>query len=104
MEHAGTGSPEHTAPVDMAARGKQGMEKAAIVLSLTVSRAGAFAADAQRLNVALTRARHHLFIVGAAPVAQARPSVRCRLGRPLSHLPLAACSTQQSCRHAPCQR
>lgn len=44
-----------------------------IVLSLTVSRAGAFAADAQRLNVALTRARHHLVVVGAAPVAQVYP-------------------------------
>ena len=72
-QRAGTILSKHTAPVDTAARGKQGMEKAAILLSLTVSRAGAFAADAQRLNVALTRARHHLFIVGAAPVAQARP-------------------------------
>lgn len=49
------------------------MEKAAVVLSLTVARAGAFAANPQRLNVALTRARNHLIIVGAAPVAQARP-------------------------------
>ncbi|KAK9844143.1 hypothetical protein WJX81_005799 [Elliptochloris bilobata] len=70
----------------------QGMEKAVIVLSLTVSRAGSFAADAQRLNVALTRARNHLFIVGAAPVAQATsPALRACLaaegGRPGSFIP-----------------
>lgn len=71
-QHAGTSSLTHACRHGYLR--KQGMEKAAIVLSLTVSRAGAFAADAQRLNVALTRARHHLFIVGAAPVAQARLS------------------------------
>ena len=40
------------------------MEKEVIILSVTVSRPGRFASDAQRLNVALTRARRHLIIVG----------------------------------------
>ena len=70
------------------------MEKAAIVLSLTVARAGAFAADAQRLNVALTRARHHLIIVGAAPVAQARPSTKPRPAPP--HVVLAWLAENQA--------
>lgn len=43
---------------------EQGMEKEIIVLSTTVSRPGPFASDPQRLNVALTRARRHLVIVG----------------------------------------
>jgi superfamily I DNA and/or RNA helicase len=42
----------------------QGMEKAVIILSTTVTRTGAFASDARRLNVALSRAKQHLFIVG----------------------------------------
>ncbi len=42
----------------------QGMEKAVIILSTAVTRAGAFASDARRLNVALTRAKRHLIIVG----------------------------------------
>jgi hypothetical protein len=40
------------------------MEKPVIILTTTVSRPGPFASDAQRLNVALTRAKHHLIIVG----------------------------------------
>ena len=80
------------------------MEKAAIVLSLTVARAGAFAADAQRLNVALTRARHHLFIVGAALVAQARVSFLSRQD-PCRGVLLGYCVYQQGAdlRHVPCQ-
>lgn len=40
------------------------MEKEVIILSITVTRPGPFASDAQRLNVALTRARRHLIIAG----------------------------------------
>lgn len=50
----------------------QGMEKAVIILSTAVTRPGAFASDAQRLNVALTRARQHLFIVGEGNDCTAR--------------------------------
>ena len=42
----------------------QGMEKAVIILSTAVTRAGSFVSDARRLNVALTRAKRHLVIVG----------------------------------------
>ena len=44
----------------------QGMEKEVIILSVTLSRGGAFASDQQRLNVALTRARRHLILTGSA--------------------------------------
>ena len=49
----------------------QGMEKDLMVMSTAVTCPGPFAADRQRLNVALTRARHHLLVVGHAPVLQA---------------------------------
>ena len=49
----------------------QGMEKDVIVLSTTITRPStAFASDACRLNVALTRARRNLLLVGCAPVLQ----------------------------------
>ena len=48
----------------------QGMEKEVIILSITVSRPGPFASDSQRLNVALTRARRHLIIVGDLSVTE----------------------------------
>lgn len=41
----------------------QGLEKPVIILSTAVTRPGSFVGDAQRLNVALTRARHHLILV-----------------------------------------
>ena len=41
----------------------QGMEKDVIILSVTVSQAGSFLSDEQRLNVALTRAKRHLIVV-----------------------------------------
>jgi len=44
----------------------QGAEKDVIILSTAITRAGggSFASDAQRLNVSLTRSRHHLVVVG----------------------------------------
>ena len=42
----------------------QGAEKDIIVLTTATTRAGAFIADAARLNVALTRAKHNLVVVG----------------------------------------
>jgi AAA domain len=42
----------------------QGMEKAVVILSTAVTRAGSFVSDARRLNVALTRAKRHMIIVG----------------------------------------
>lgn len=42
----------------------QGMEKEVIILSVTVQQPGSFLSDEQRLNVALTRAKHHLIVVG----------------------------------------
>ena len=46
----------------------QGQEKEIIILSTTVTRASSagFASDCQRLNVALTRARRHLIVVGCS--------------------------------------
>lgn len=43
----------------------QGLEKPVIILSTAVTRPGSFVGDAQRLNVALTRARHHLILVSS---------------------------------------
>ena len=43
----------------------QGLEKPVIILSTAVTRPGSFVGDAQRLNVALTRAKHHLILVTA---------------------------------------
>ena len=44
----------------------QGLEKPIIILSTAVTRVGAFVADPNRLNVALTRAKHHLILVRMA--------------------------------------
>lgn len=46
----------------------QGMEKDIILLATTISHAGAFATDVQRVNVALTRAKHHLVVLGCSHV------------------------------------
>ncbi|GLC60082.1 hypothetical protein PLESTB_001571200 [Pleodorina starrii] len=51
----------------------QGAEKEVVFLATTVSRAADFAADAKRLNVALTRGRRHLLVVGA-PAALSQTS------------------------------
>lgn len=43
------------------------MEKAVIILSTAVTRVGSsFTSDVHRLNVAFTRARHHMLVVGSA--------------------------------------
>ena len=49
----------------------QGMEKDIIVLTTAVTKPTAFAADPQRLNVAITRAKHHLILIGCDPALQA---------------------------------
>lgn len=51
----------------------QGLEKDVIILSTTVMQPGDFASDAQRLNVALTRAKHHLIVVGYGPAISTMP-------------------------------
>ena len=50
----------------------QGQEKDIIILTTVVTgNRASFAGDAQRLNVALTRARRHLVVVGCADALQA---------------------------------
>ena len=44
------------------------MEKDIIILATTITHGGAFASDVQRVNVALTRARHHLVLLGCSAV------------------------------------
>jgi len=54
----------------------QGEEKDIIILSTAITKAGAFATDACRLNVALTRARHNMIVVGhTAALTQASPAL-----------------------------
>ena len=48
----------------------QGQEKKVIVLSTAFTGSGAFTADPHRINVALTRAKHHLVIVGHGEALQ----------------------------------
>lgn len=67
------------------------MEKEVIILSITVSRPGPFASDSQRLNVALTRARRHLIIVGDLSVTeQLAPAFALLIDR-AGHLPGGIC-------------
>ncbi|BDA40874.1 Protein ZGRF1 [Coccomyxa sp. Obi] len=84
----------------------QGLEKPVIILSTAVTRVGAFVADPHRLNVALTRAKHHLILVGDAAVlhdtapafkafimaARASPGA-CRQFHPGQPIPLASLLT-----------
>lgn len=89
----------------------QGMEKDVIILSTVITRNNAsFASDAQRLNVALTRARHHLLLAGhAGAVQQCSPALAaiitvCRKtpggfhpsGRLLLHTQSCVCSKTAS--------
>jgi superfamily I DNA and/or RNA helicase len=60
----------------------QGQERDVVVLTTAVTRAAAFVAKPTRLNVALTRARHHLVIVGHAPaLAASAPALAAALAR-----------------------
>jgi superfamily I DNA and/or RNA helicase len=54
----------------------QGEEKDIIILSTAITKPGAFITDACRLNVALTRARHNIIVVGhTAALTQASPAL-----------------------------
>ena len=58
----------------------QGQEKDIIILTTVITGHNAlFASDAQRLNVALTRARRHLVVVGCADALQAAGPAFCRI-------------------------
>ena len=58
----------------------QGQEKDIIILTTVVTGSkAAFAGDAQRLNVALTRARRHLVVIGFADALQAAGPAFCRI-------------------------
>lgn len=48
----------------------QGMEKDIIILSCCITQPGSFCSDAHRLNVALTRAKSHLVVVGSLRILQ----------------------------------
>ena len=59
---------------------RQGQEKDIIILTTVVtSGSAAFAGDPARLNVALTRARRHLVVVGSANTLQAAGAAFCRI-------------------------
>ena len=68
------------------------MEKECIILSITVTRPGPFASDAQRLNVALTRARRHLLIVGDLNVASQLAPAFALLVDQAARMPGGVCS------------
>ena len=61
----------------------QGAERPAVILTSAVTRPdSSFSSDAQRLNVALTRAKSHLLLVGCgAALAASAPAVRDLVGR-----------------------
>ena len=51
----------------------QGQEREVIILTTAVTSSGGFSSDERRINVALTRARSHLILVGCAPALQDCP-------------------------------
>eukprot|EP00887_Chlorella_sp_A99_P002672 scaffold6.g2672.t1 len=63
----------------------QGAESDVIILTLAFTRATGFAADAARINVALTRARHNLVVLGLSQaVRDASPAFRAVLTQCMS--------------------
>ena len=74
----------------------QGMEKDIILLATTITHGGNFATDAQRVNVAFTRAKHHLVVLGSSPVLRScSPAFRLLLAG-CQMLPAAASLTLHS--------
>ena len=67
------------------------MEKDVILLATTITHAGAFATDAQRVNVALTRARHHLIVMGSSGVLRSSSAAFRLLLSSCQMLPAGAC-------------
>lgn len=68
------------------------MEKDVIVLAITVTRPGPFASDNHRLNVALTRARRHLVVVGDLHVTAHLAPAFALLVDQAARLPGGTCS------------
>ena len=62
LEQGGAGAGVLVSTVDAF----QGGERDIIIISCARSKGGGFTANSERLNVALTRARHHLVIIGNA--------------------------------------
>ena len=67
------------------------MEKDIILLATTITHAGAFATDVQRVNVALTRARHHLIVLGSSQVLHTSSAAFRLLLSSCQMLPSGAC-------------
>ena len=67
------------------------MEKDVVLLATTITHAGAFATDAQRVNVALTRARHHLIVLGSSQVLRSSSAAFRLLLSGCQMLPAGAC-------------
>lgn len=67
------------------------MEKDIILLATTITHAGTFATDAQRVNVALTRARHHLIVLGSSGVLRSCSAAFKLLLSSCQMLPGGAC-------------
>lgn len=78
----------------------QGAEKEVVILATTISRPGPFVGDAQRLNVALTRARRHLLVVGApAALRQTSPVFDAIMRRCQAAMAAAASSARPPQHH-----
>ena len=67
----------------------QGAEKEIIILATTITRPSDFVADPLRLNVALTRARRHLLVLGAVAALQQTSGVFAELISAARRRPMA---------------